>query len=259
MKRVFWQGFLCFGWALLCPNLSDARSLPMIQGDAGVRVSCGKRAIFRTIAVPSAAPAVLQIVNKSFLDIDLYWFSYQGKLQKYATIKSRRSYRQATFVGHAWMAKIDLKDRPGCVALYRPRRSAAYVVEINDADVGVPLHAQRYAQKAPSKGHASVRALQAKLSREWKKRVFLKVQSVKVSGVWAFLSVRPTSRRGGKFDYRGTPYWQQVKEGQSEDTVYALAKKAGRRWRVVTYLFGCTDVCWMGWDKQYGAPKSVFP
>jgi hypothetical protein len=49
------------------------------------------------------------------------------------------------------------------------------------------------------------------------------------------------------------------KDGAFGGLVIALFKKAKGRWTVSRYSFGASDVPWVGWAKETGAPKSVFP
>ncbi len=60
-------------------------------------------------------------------------------------------------------------------------------------------------------------------------------------------------------DYRGTEYQEAIDAGMFDNGIFALLKKTGGKWKVVTHMIGCTDVCYLDWDKQYKAPKAIFP
>lgn len=69
----------------------------------------------------------------------------------------------------------------------------------------------------------------------------------------------PLNKSNGKPNYKNMRYQQAIREGAFDNNFQALLKKTNGEWKVVTYMIGCTDVCWLGWDETYKAPKTVFP
>jgi hypothetical protein len=91
-----------------------------------------------------------------------------------------------------------------------------------------------------------------------KKLVFV-VRTLRVQGDWAFADVAPRTPAGRPVDFRKTRHAERLRLGMlDDDTIFALMKRSGGRWRVVTFAVGPTDVAWDGWDKEYGAPRSLF-
>ncbi len=102
-------------------------------------------------------------------------------------------------------------------------------------------------------------ALRVPIEKELKQKVQFSIQTIKVQGIWAFVNGAPQNSSGGEPNYKNTPYQDAIDSGAFENNFQALLKKTGGRWRVVTYAIGCTDVCWIGWDEEFKAPKAVFP
>lgn len=115
----------------------------------------------------------------------------------------------------------------------------------------------------PAKGSperaAILAALRVPVERELKQKIQFSVDNFKVEGNWAFLSGTPQNASGDKPNYKGTPYQSAVENGVFGNNFFGLLRKTGGRWRVVRYQIGCTDVCYLGWDNQYKAPKAIFP
>jgi hypothetical protein len=116
----------------------------------------------------------------------------------------------------------------------------------------------------PEKGSAEraavLNALRVPVEKRLKQKISFNVETFNVQeGVWAFLSGEPLSTDGGRPNYKNTPYAEAVEAGAFDNNFFALLKKTGGKWKVVTYAIGCTDVCYAGWWKDYKAPKAVFP
>jgi hypothetical protein len=115
----------------------------------------------------------------------------------------------------------------------------------------------------PEKGSAErtaiLNALRIPVEKELKQKIQFSVQELKSNGTWAFMSGEPQNMNGGRPNYRGTEYQEAIDAGIFDDNFFALLKKAGGKWKVVTYAIGCTDVCYATWWKDYKAPKAVFP
>jgi hypothetical protein len=116
---------------------------------------------------------------------------------------------------------------------------------------------------SPEKGSAErtsiLDALRVPVERELKQKVVFVVENINVSGNWAFVSGTPQSANGGELNLRGTKYWEAEKNGAFGGNYFALLKKTGGNWKVVTYRIGCTDVCYLTWPHDYRAPKTIFP
>ena len=105
---------------------------------------------------------------------------------------------------------------------------------------------------------AVLAALRVPVEKELKQKIQFSIQNFKVSGNWAFVNGEPQNSSGGEPDYKNTRYAEYITEGAFDNNFQALLKKTSGKWKVVTYAVGCTDVCWLGWDEQYKAPKAIF-
>lgn len=122
-----------------------------------------------------------------------------------------------------------------------------------------------FAQKVytPEKGSAErtaiLDALRVPVEKDLKQKILFKIENFNVRGAWAFVSGEPQNERGGKPNYRGTVYQEGVEADMHDDNFFALLRKTGKKWKVVTYAVGCTDVCYANWWKDHKAPKAIFP
>jgi hypothetical protein len=123
-----------------------------------------------------------------------------------------------------------------------------------------------FAQKVytPEKGSAEraaiLNALRAPVEKDLKQKISFNVETFNVLGAWAFLSGEPLNAAGsGRPDYRNTRYREAVDAGIFDNNYFAVLKKTGGKWKVVTYAIGCTDVCYATWWKDHKAPKAIFP
>jgi hypothetical protein len=116
---------------------------------------------------------------------------------------------------------------------------------------------------APEKGSAERTAILNKLrvpvEKELKQKVVFNLDHFRVAGNWAFLGGDPQNPSGGPPNYRGTPYQEAKDDGIFDNNIFALLRKTGGKWKVITYAIGCTDVCYADWWRRFKAPKAVFP
>lgn len=106
---------------------------------------------------------------------------------------------------------------------------------------------------------AIMNALRVPVEKELKQRVQFTIKNFKMTETWAFINGEPLNLKSVKPDYAATPYQKAINAGAFENNYQALLKKTAGKWKVVTYLIGCTDVCWLDWDKKHKAPTVVFP
>ncbi|MDQ6787811.1 MAG: hypothetical protein M3033_13475 [Acidobacteriota bacterium] len=115
----------------------------------------------------------------------------------------------------------------------------------------------------PEKGSAErteiLNALRVPVERELKQKIQFSIEHFSVEGNWAYLDGAPQTMSGGKPNYKGTDYQNAINAGMFDNNFFALLKRAGGKWKVVTYQIGCTDVCYLPWAKDYKAPKAIFP
>ena len=119
------------------------------------------------------------------------------------------------------------------------------------------------AQTTPKQGSPERKAImdgvRIPIEKDLKQRVIFQVDHLKMLGSWAFFSGKNLTPSGKKIDYRKTRYKEAMEAGAFDDWTCALLKKEGKKWKVVSYAIGATDVVWDGWYEKYKAPKSIFP
>lgn len=127
------------------------------------------------------------------------------------------------------------------------------------------LTASAFAQAAytPEKGSperkAILDALRVPVEKELKQKIIFVVDHMSVQGAWSFVSGTPQGENGERPNYHGTPYADALESGAFDNNYFALLRKTGGKWKVVTYAIGCTDVCFADWWKTHKAPKAIFP
>ena len=104
---------------------------------------------------------------------------------------------------------------------------------------------------------AILNALRVPVERDLKQKIVFVADDFKVLGNWAFVSGRPTTPSGDKPNLRGTAW--DGNEDMFDNNFFGLLKNDGKKWKVVAYALGCTDVCYADWWSRYKAPKAIFP
>lgn len=114
-------------------------------------------------------------------------------------------------------------------------------------------------EKGTAERFAIMNALRVPVEKELKQKIVFNIENFKSNGTWAFLSGDPQNINGGQPNYAGTEYAEAKAEGMFDNNFFALLKKTGGKWKVVTHAIGCTDVCYATWWKDHKAPKAIFP
>jgi hypothetical protein len=104
---------------------------------------------------------------------------------------------------------------------------------------------------------AILSALSVPVSRDLKQKITFSTEKFKVQGNWAFVAGKARDAKGGDPNWKLTKQQALIDSGDFEDNLFGLLKKTNGKWRVVTYMISCQDVCYLGWDKQYKAPKAI--
>ena len=102
-------------------------------------------------------------------------------------------------------------------------------------------------------------ALRAPVESELKQKVKFVAEKLTVCHGWAFLEAMPQQPDGQPIDWTITPYSEAVANDVCGGDVDALLVQEGGSWRVREYVICATDVPWVGWAQQYGAPAELFP
>jgi hypothetical protein len=105
---------------------------------------------------------------------------------------------------------------------------------------------------------AIVDALRVPIQKRLKQKVIFKIDRLKLKEGFAFIAAQPLQPDGKQINYRGTPYQEAIEAGAFDDTVMALLKKQGKKWKVLIYVHGATDVPYVDWPEKYKAPPAIF-
>jgi hypothetical protein len=117
--------------------------------------------------------------------------------------------------------------------------------------------------RTPGEGSAErkaiLEALRTPVERELRQKIKFVVETLSVQGAWSFVGGVPQAENGSWPDYRATDYQEAIDNEMFDNNIFALLKNTNGEWKVTTYSIGCTDVCYAGWWRDYGAPRKVFP
>ncbi len=85
------------------------------------------------------------------------------------------------------------------------------------------------------------------------------VEKMLVKGGFVFFKGRARDAAGKAIDFSKTAYKEAEANGAFDgETTYALLKKTGNGWKVLTFAVGPTDVVYTCWWHDYKAPKDLF-
>ena len=101
-------------------------------------------------------------------------------------------------------------------------------------------------------------ALRVPVEKELNQSVVFVIDTLKVKNDFAFVLGQTVQPSGAPIDYSKTPYLQDVQAGAFSDEAIGLLHWDGG-WKVLIYNVGATDVAWLDWGQQYGAPQAIFP
>lgn len=105
---------------------------------------------------------------------------------------------------------------------------------------------------------AIIDVARAEAERRMRRKLLLKVASLRQKNGWAFLFSTMIDENGDPLDLKGTGLEDAARAGVASRAFCALLKRDAGRWRIVETCLGVTDVAWTGWDRKYGAPSAIF-
>ena len=115
----------------------------------------------------------------------------------------------------------------------------------------------------PAPGSAERKAIMDSLRKpvvkELGQRVVFVVSQLKVCRNWAFLEATPQRPDGQSVDWAVGVYANAVADDMCGGYIHALLVKKGGRWRVREHVICATDVPWVAWPENFGAPTALFP
>jgi len=89
--------------------------------------------------------------------------------------------------------------------------------------------------------------------------VSLSPTTVNIQDDWAWVVAQPQTPEGGTIDWSATTFAEDAELGVLDGggTTYVLLKRENGAWRVLDHVVGPTDVAWINWPTQYGAPAEL--
>jgi hypothetical protein len=125
----------------------------------------------------------------------------------------------------------------------------------------LPAHAQSLRDIAVNdpERRPLLNALRPHIERDLDQPVRFLVQTIRMSGRWAWIVANPQTPTGQPVDLSGTRYAEAQREGFMDgDTIYALMERVSGRWVMRDFVIGPTDVAYESWPQRYGAPRALF-
>lgn len=114
---------------------------------------------------------------------------------------------------------------------------------------------------APSSAErkAILNALRKPIARELGQAVRFRIEKLSVCRGWAFVEATPQKPNGKPIDWSVSSYADAVANDACGLLVHGLLAKNKGRWKVRQTVVCATDVPYVTWSKDFGAPVQIFP
>ncbi len=115
------------------------------------------------------------------------------------------------------------------------------------------------AVSADAASDALLAALTPAIAAEIGQPVRLEVTTVRVQDDWAWVSVQTLQPDGSPIDWTTTALASRFENGAMDESggAYALLRNENGAWRLVTHVVAPTDVAWLAWPAEHGAPEAL--
>ncbi|GAM99610.1 hypothetical protein U91I_03264 [alpha proteobacterium U9-1i] len=115
------------------------------------------------------------------------------------------------------------------------------------------------AEIAENEDAAILSALTPVLTAEIGAPLRLEITQLNVQDEWAWIAVQPLQPDGAAIVWSTTALADRYENGAMDESgaAYALLKLENGAWRIVTHVIAPTDVAWLSWPADYGAPASL--
>ncbi len=106
---------------------------------------------------------------------------------------------------------------------------------------------------------AMISALTPIVAAEIGAPVRLEIKQVNVQQEWAWVTVQPLQPDGSAITWSTTALASRYENGAMDESgyTYALLKQENGAWRIVTHVIAPTDMAWLSWPTEYGAPADI--
>ncbi len=106
---------------------------------------------------------------------------------------------------------------------------------------------------------AILNALRKPIARELGQAVRFRIETVSVCRGWAFVEATPQRPNGKPIDWSVSSYADAVANDACGLLVHGLLAKNKGQWKVRQTVVCATDVPYVTWAKEFGAPVQIFP
>lgn len=101
--------------------------------------------------------------------------------------------------------------------------------------------------------------LRPSIEDELNQPVQFMVDRLRIQGDWAFYAGSIQQPNGRPIDFSKTRYASALENGVFDGPgTFALLRRTAGAWRVVTFVVGPTDVAYLAWPDEHGAPMRLF-
>ena len=118
--------------------------------------------------------------------------------------------------------------------------------------------------EAPTGADAQAEALLAVItptvSTELGVPVSLEQSHIRIMNEWAWVIAIPRQPNGAPIDWMTTTRASAYENGVMDESgaTYTLLKQEAGAWGMVAQTIAPTDVAWLSWPEEYGAPAALF-
>jgi hypothetical protein len=102
-------------------------------------------------------------------------------------------------------------------------------------------------------------ALRTPVTQALGQRVVFVVSDLNVCGDWAFFAGEPQRPNGRPVDWSIGSYADAVADDMCGGFIHALLVRQGGHWQIREQVICATDVPWVSWAQDFGAPAAIFP
>jgi len=166
------------------------------------------------------------------------------------------------FAAFGWLFRFSREERFGSLIalsllIAMTKKTTFALLLILTFTVAATAQSVYSPEKDSAERKAILAVLRVPVEKDYKQKIVFVVDDLNSNGTWAFLGGRPQTPDGEAPDRTGTKFegWEDA----YDNNVFALFRKSSGKWRVVTYMIGCTDVCYLDWWREFKAPKAIFP
>jgi hypothetical protein len=106
---------------------------------------------------------------------------------------------------------------------------------------------------------AILNALRKPIARELGQAVRFRIETLSVCRGWAFVEATPQKPNGKPIDWSLSSYEDAVANDACGLLVHGLLAKNKGQWKVRQTVVCATDVPYVTWSKEFGAPVQIFP